>query len=177
MTWRCPDCGMTSHAKVHKAHLYKRHLLHYKKLSETDATWLAGALDFEGSLTVGKYNIKERFCWVILFQLCGTHEVLVRKVREIIGEGNICRCKAQTSKSSNYWRYTLHSNGLRNVLPQLIPYLLSKNKQVELTLEALSLTLHNRGIGDHSKNHTRLSEIQSEIKYLNRRGEPICYTV
>ena len=166
MSWRCPDCGMTSAAKAHKAHRHTRFANKYNKIQPVDASWLAAAIDFESS--IGMY--RSRNTWIIVLQMGVTDRELADRMLSIIGGGRINHYIPKGEHCNGVWRYSLNSNGLRVVIPQVFPFIIAKKRQFELILHALELTDTNRGIGHYSSNHDELMRVKEELTTLNKRG-------
>jgi hypothetical protein len=74
-------------------------------------------------------------------------------------------------------QYRLSSNGLRYILPNVIPFLLVKRRHAELLLEALNI-MGRIGFRAKRNQYTkidekRLEEIYQELRRLNQRGVKI----
>lgn len=105
--------------------------------------WLAGVIDGEGSLCVCKRKIsknhnKRGFNFMPVLRVGNMNKEFLEQVKRFIGSGNICY-----QKKHIYWQYTLNSNGLRWLLPQLISMLIVKKKQAILMIKVLKLIQEN----------------------------------
>lgn len=140
--------------------------------------WLAAAIDFEGSIMLGKNARRDgsaRFAWRPCMIVGNLHRGILELMREICGCGNLCQHQSNHRKLMGY--RTMHQiyfghNALRRVLPLIMDYLVIKPKQAMLLLEALDLLAERRQNGNHrhledSSLECRLEEIYEEIRELN----------
>ena len=140
--------------------------------------WLACIIDTECSLGLykrkaGNRKIKRGFAWAPDLRCSSTTPVLLQQLIAICKGGSISDCNF-VEKRKKQKQFHLSSNGLRRILPKVLPHLLVKRKQAELVLEALSL-LHkgnNQWTGKPC-NDERLEEIYQELRRLNQRGVKI----
>lgn len=120
-----------------------------KQFSEAERVWLAAALDFEASLTLRKCKpnkTTKNGAWQLYFQLASIDYPLIERAREITGCGSIFQENRLKYGHNNHrcWHFNICSNGLRHILPQIKPYLIAKNEQVDIALKALEF-LKERG--------------------------------
>lgn len=138
-------------------------------MKETDKAWLAAALDFEG--TIGLYkektNTKRGYTFTPEFIVANTKREIIEKVKSLCGSGYITERRYKQRKWNNIYIFTMHSNAIRRIIPQIKPYLIIKRQQVEVVLEALDLII-SPSIPE--ENLYRLSELAVEISLLNKRG-------
>lgn len=139
--------------------------------------WLAGIIDADGSLSLIKSRAKNTrgFTWTPVIQFGNTNEKLFKTfeatVKELFGRD----CGYSYDKAGAF-RFYIKSNSLRKFLPAITPFLVAKQNQALLLLEALSLIgrfkdSEGRWI-PFLENDKRLTKIRQGIMRLNhwRRG-------
>lgn len=111
-----------------------------RKLALTEAAWLAGVIDGEGSISIGLYNYK-REGRRVLIQMGNTNERFVRKVRSIIGCGS--RVRRHKFAPSHKGRKLMYCYSLKGsircyfVLKQVLPYLIIKKQLAKKILKEI----------------------------------------
>jgi hypothetical protein len=142
--------------------------------------WLACFIDTEGNLGLykrkaGKRKIKRGFAWGPELRASSTTPILLKQMKAICKCGHVHAHNFKDEQPRKPQKqYQVSSNGLRYILPKVLPFLLVKHRQAELLLEALSL-LHvgnNQWTGKPC-NDERLEEIYQELRRLNKRGVKI----
>lgn len=143
-------------------------------LTDYERGWLEALIDGEGSLSLfsdRRPHQKLGCSFKPTLAIGSNDRPLVERARTIINAGSI-RPNRAAARMNVLWQYTLQSNGLRWLLPQLS--LLLKERQRVLLLEALDLlAARNGGQGlwhRDPNSGARLLEIKSEMTRLNRRG-------
>lgn len=145
--------------------------------NELNWAYLAGFVDADGciSLTRNKKNNsalslsisntnKEVLDWICILTKMG----VVKKVH--YSPSQQCwerhRCRVQ-------WVWKVKNNGMRYILPKIIPYLIVKKRQAILTNEFLAISSRGNYIPINQKVKDRIkrrNEIIDEMKYLNHGG-------
>lgn len=101
------------------------------KLSPTEAAWLAGLVDGDGCLTISrgrtqrgqgqpKFDISSRDVWLLEY------------IAALIGVGR--PTSGGYNRGRKYWHYQLCGGHLKELLPQILPYLVYKRPQAEVLL-------------------------------------------
>jgi len=102
-----------------------------RRMTKTEAAWLAGLFDGEGSLIDSKRSGNQSgFC--LRFQICMCNEEIIRRVQTIIGTGNITYWKPKNPKHSESWRFHVHGMNAVHVLEQIFPWLIVKRELAEM---------------------------------------------
>lgn len=101
-----------------------------RRMTKTEAAWLAGLFDGEGSLVNSHAAGRKSFC--LRFQICMCNEEIVRRVQTIIGTGNITYWKPVNPNHSESWRYHVHGMNAVRVLEQIFPWLIVKRELAEM---------------------------------------------
>lgn len=134
-------------------------------------SWLAGALDGEGTLCLLKKKrekTKVGYTYEARIGIANTDINFINKSKDILGD-NYSYLQSIVDKrypdSPICHRLYWTPNTIRNVLPKLLPYLI-KRKQAELVLEAT--TLLKMGKRHTPEKLNRLEEIYWELKRLHK---------
>jgi hypothetical protein len=163
----CNDCDLVRRGKKGR----KRLTVPVIVLTETQAAYLAGLLDGEGHITIiksrrsGGLHKGNHYAYARM-SIGITHDVLVEMQAEY-GFGKIYHLKSRNKKHKNLISWSISSNIMRAVLPQVLPYLRVKKKQAELVLQYLSLAKRRDRT---QKYRDDVDAIHSEIRSLNKRG-------
>lgn len=135
-----------------------------RKLSDTEAAWMAAALDCEGTISfcVGR----SEFNVVVRIEMCNRD--FIESVGKICG-GWTSLDKPQKGRRRAHSLWQVSSNGARWLLPQVYPYMIIKKRHAELLLEFLSFTA--RGKRRTLEHEQRAFDIREEMWRLNERGK------
>jgi len=142
--------------------------------------WLACGIDTECSLSFlkvpGYGSTRRGFAWHQFLRCSSTTLVLLEQIKEICKGGCINDFIMQRGRKPQK-QYRLSSNGLRYILPNVIPFLLVKRRHAELLLEALNI-MGRIGFRAKRNQYTKideksLEEIYQELRRLNKRGVKI----
>ncbi len=151
---------------------------HVRKLSELEKAWLAGVIDGEGSIFVAKVKGAQHrrgFIYVPLLKIDNSNRAFVNKIQDMIGKGSVHFVEENRSGWKDRWEYNGSSHVLRELLPQLLPYLLVKREVAQRMLEYLSFIDANPMGGSRrripSGYYDRLDHLYSVIKLLNEKGK------
>lgn len=109
-----------------------------RKFRATEASWLAGVIDGEGSIGLYNYGREGRR---VLVQIGNTNEKFVKKVRAVIGCGSSVR--RHKFASSHKGRKPMYHYCLKGsircyfVLKQVLPYLIIKKQLAKKILKEI----------------------------------------
>ena len=105
-----------------------------KALTTEQLAYVAGLFDGEGCLVIGKYHVRSQVNWAYrgFFAIANTHVPTLQYVKSLIG-GKI----VEQGIGKKCYSLTLSANEIRNVLPELLPYLSIKKEQAEVMLKFL----------------------------------------
>jgi len=135
--------------------------------------WIAGIIDAESSLELQKSKGKtaRQFRFIPRMACSSTTlSLLFQLKRTCFPYGNISSHHYQDKRDSQWSRtnkFMVFGDGLRIILPKLLPYLVVKRNQALLLTEALSLLTKGR---KPKEIEGRLVEIWLQMRELNRRG-------
>jgi hypothetical protein len=101
------------------------------EMSISDAAWLAGFLDGEGSISdfMGGRDCKYR-----TWRLSAPNTVLksLQKCKRIAGVGNICVKQEKTDRKKKQWQWQLGAQrDIKKILEQVLPYLVIKRNKAK----------------------------------------------
>ena len=108
--------------------------------------YFAGLFDGEG--TVGIYAVGRKY-WSVRMQIVGTHNPMIKSVYNFIGKGSFTAQKRQGKITQIHnkvyeddisikqgWRWTLcDRQSIRNVLIDILPYLIEKKDQALIAID------------------------------------------
>ena len=147
--------------------------------------WLAAWIDTEGNISLQKRNdekYRNRGSFFPYMAITNTDENVLPTLIEIT-KGKERWSRQQKNGWRDKYKLYMGPNRCRELLPQIIPFLVVKQKQGQLLLKALVLLRENmclagnRGIQKEvnrtqlKNNFDQLNAIYEEMKKLNRRGQ------
>lgn len=137
---------------------------------ETDYAWLAGIIDGEDSLFVSKVIVplnRRGFMYRAQIAVTNTNELMIRRVKEIIGSGSVSYIAEHRGEWKDKYQYTAYGGTISAILPRIRPYLVAKRILAGKMLELL--TLHSQGT--KNSDFERVEKLYYEIKALNAKGK------
>jgi len=140
--------------------------------------WLAGIIDAECSLSLIRCTKDTRrgFQYLPRLSCSSTTPILLLQMKKVCHPFATMSSHHYQDKRSPFWKSTrklsVTSNGLRHILPKVLPYLVVKRKRAEKLLEALSLLEVCPKKGDaKSYVERKLSGCLKDMKIMNKRGK------
>lgn len=114
-----------------------RHGYIAKHLEVTDAAYLAGLLDGEGSIMLISQN---RAKWPLSgirprVTITNTNQAVLEWVKDIAGVGQVIQKKLYNTKARLCWQWQAHSEAAESMLKQIRPYMKVKKAQADLAIE------------------------------------------
>ena len=132
-------------------------------------SYLGGLVDGEGHIGMaarkrktGKYVDNGL---VHVRMVIGITAIEIFEIKEWFGIGKIYTSKPKNKKHKTRFDWTIRSNEIKMLLPQLIPFLRIKKKQAELLMEYYSVPRTK-----DENYRSKVKEIYKQIKALNTRG-------
>jgi hypothetical protein len=134
----------------------------HKRITKSDARWLAGVIDGEGCISSGHSN-REPFIWRPFVGVSNTNLPFLKEIKRIVGFGHIYTRihNGKKWRDSYEWRISRYSE-MRWLLNKVKPFLIIKKKQA---LVLLSAPLWKE------KNKTARYNLWRELGKLNKRGK------
>jgi hypothetical protein len=106
-----------------------RYLGPARDLEPTEAAWLAGLVDGEGSIVFPKPGSLHS----LRLSVCNTYEPLMTKILEVVGTGSIVRKKYTNHyKDTFYWQ--CYGDNARKLIQAMLPWLIVKQERALLAL-------------------------------------------
>ena len=100
---------------------------------ENQLAYIAGVFDGEGCLIIGKYNRgNKNLSYRAYMAIANTHVPMLEYIQGLIG-GKI----VEQGKDKQCFSLSLTTNAIRKWLPQLVPFMVVKQKQAEVLLSFL----------------------------------------
>ena len=97
------------------------------------------------------------------------------KVWAFIGEGGVYTAKEETRTWRRKWLYNGNAGVMRAILPQILEFLVIKNKQARKMLEYFGYIDNNQIVGyrepPRPEYYEKLDQIYVEMRKLNRKGK------
>ncbi|RLB77416.1 MAG: hypothetical protein DRH24_16260 [Deltaproteobacteria bacterium] len=141
--------------------------------------WLAGIIDCEGGLWIEKFKVPWRrgIAYKPLLSISNTNRQFLQTIKRVIGHGYIRELPHRNDNWKEQYELCVTANGIRNIVPNILPFLVIKRQQALLIIEAVELTgkigktpPHLRTVERLQPYYNKLEEIYLKIKELNRRG-------
>lgn len=143
-----------------------------KELSVAEAAYLAGFVDGEGCLTIGRTKVKESrtgLSFFAIFMVGNTDLDALTQIQRMCGNGRILMSdKRKALGHKPMYRLDFSANQIRHLLPQVRPYLRIKHRQADI----VSAFLKTKSIGRKPSDAEwqQQENWRAEIRGLNRRG-------
>ena len=116
-------------------------------ISETDASYIAGLFDGEGSITYKQYTEKKKkrdgsprtsFTWRIVMEISMTDESVIRLVHNLLGCGTVRRKPREKSGHLMQWRWRCGFRDAYYVALLLHPYVHVKLEKINKIIKHYS---------------------------------------
>lgn len=151
-----------------------------KTMSVAEAAYVAAFIDGEGTIALAlhRHGGERRSATVIpIVTAANTRLELLRALVQKTGNGRIDSLGDNRTDRKVCYKWCLSANQIRNVLPQVEPYLEGKRRQAQIVLEFLSLR-EQRPDGSWSRGWRdadlpKVEALYNEIRSLNARGKCI----
>lgn len=133
-----------------------------RRLSQTEAAWIAGFLDGEGSVML----YRRETAVALRVTAANTHRPTLERLVALCGCGSIVRWRSLKKEHKDSYWWQLNAEGAAALLHQILPYLVTKKAQAELAI-AFQGRLRDPALkADRTWQH----EYLARMKALNRRG-------
>ena len=150
------------------------------KISPTQASYIAGIIDGEGTLSMSYYKGavdsygKKYRSFSMTCRVTNTNKEVVEWLVKTTGYGKIKLLNVPPSRTGlklkRQWSWLLPANGCREILPQLYPYLIIKKRQAEIFLDWFRDVSGRRGKNMTKELFQHKLEVLAELHTLNKRG-------
>lgn len=141
-------------------------------MKKTDAAYLAGLIDGEGSIALWagfkKNHVTRSYRPII--EISNTHLGVLEWANQVVGNGWLKPTNKLNHRAKNHkllYRVRFRTQDLRWLIPLIQPYLKIKGKQASLLLEYFALVTHTR---PSTANKRKIDAIWRRFRLLNRRG-------
>ena len=143
-----------------------------KFMTPTEAAYIAGIMDGEGSISLWREKRKGNKSGVRFkstFTIANTNLNILNKCIEYIGCGknHVSRQGKDGHKTCYHTYFTPYE--IRHIIPQITGYLVGKKRQAELLMEYFNI-LDNCKYSQTITIHSKMDEICSNLQFLNKRG-------
>jgi hypothetical protein len=105
-----------------------------RRLTKTEAAWLAGLFDGEGSII---FVHKDRPTPSVRITISNTYYPLLLRIQEVTGVGRLIvhhRAGTGNPKHSASWNWQTYSANARDLLQQMLPWLIVKREKADAAL-------------------------------------------
>lgn len=135
-------------------------------LSQTDAAYIAGLLDGEGTVSATIHPREDGAPGIDAYVvISNSHRETIRWVKQCIGIGSLQKTGSRKSGHKPMLAVVVTIGSVASLLHQLLPFLKIKRQQAEIVLAIVDRVYPSRL--DH--NDTR-KELVASVQLLNRRG-------
>lgn len=146
-----------------------------------ELAWLAGFIDGEGTIRVGKHISKRGYQqWDTVLSAANTHKPTLEWIQGHLGGGVYKVCKSPQGNRRVAWAWKIVGKQAVDAVGLLLPYLITKKKQAEVIIAFYKTrgfkrkTPFDRVPDNVTAERTKLA---AELKELNRRGCNVTGTV
>jgi hypothetical protein len=143
-----------------------------RKLSVQEAAWLAGFMDGEGTLTIGRATRSESrsgFSYEALMVVSNTEYDVLVGIVDMCGGGKVQRSNVKkAAHHKDGFRAIWSANEIRRLLPQIRPFLRVKGKQADILLRFLESKVAGRNVT--AELWQSFERLRAEVRGLNQRG-------
>lgn len=133
-----------------------------KALSVTDAAWIAGFLDGEGTVML----FRRRESVALRVSAANTHRPTLEHIASVCGFGSIVTSKRPNPKHKTAYWWQVNAEAAESLLRQLLPHLVTKRAQAELGI-AFQERLRDPAL---KADRTWQLAFRARMQSLNRRG-------
>lgn len=131
-------------------------------LSDTEAAYIAGFVDGEGSIMLTSRRDKAS----VKLSITNTDRRGIDWVATVTGIGNVNQQYERTNKRKATWFFHCNSDAAISIIKQILPYLKMKSAQAQLAIETQE-RLKDPAL---NANRTWQQEYITRMKKLNKRG-------
>ena len=139
-------------------------------LTDVQAAWIAAVIDCEGMLSIhtpwNKIRRNRNLQYNCRVQM--TDEKIILQLQTFCGGSTRTNTRPKTHYRQS-WCWNIYANGLRWLLPQLLPYLIVKQRHAAIAIEVLSK--NSRGPGNQMSFET-IKPLLYELRGLQKSGFP-----
>jgi hypothetical protein len=150
----------------------QRNVVSTKTLDATEAAYVAGFLDGEGTVTIGRETRSANrvgYRYHPCLMLANTNREGLEHVQRLCGNGRIdCAIAAKGRNQKPLYRLWFSANQIRQLLPQVRPFVFIKRPQIALLMRFLDLLPHSKDAG--AEHWAAIEQLRGEIRALNYRG-------
>ena len=139
-----------------------RHGARANTLILTDAAYLAGFVDGEGSIMLTPRRDKV----ALKFSVSNTNKAILDWIAIVTGVGAVQQHRKASDTNKTCFQYQANSEAAESIIEQLLPYLIVKKEQAKLALETQE-RLRNPTL---NADRTWQQEYIAQMKTMNQRG-------
>ena len=141
--------------------------------TELEKSYLAGILDGEGHITIRIRHLLKRY-YSPFIEVTNTRKLLLEWIQSRWG-GSIVEdsyARKNRSNTATCWKWRIESNRVKDVLKQVMPYLVIKKEQAQLVISMPYRTRAGKGKPYRRIESDVLSTetLCSQVRFLNRVG-------
>lgn len=133
------------------------------QMSNTDAAYLAGFIDGEGTIML---IVRANKSVGVLLTVANTKAAAITWIMEVTGVGRLHSRPRRSAKHAPTFWWQASSEAAESILEQIRPYLKIKSEQADLALEFQG----NLRDPKFKANRDLQSEYRERMKFMNRRG-------
>ncbi len=135
---------------------------------DSDLGWAAGIIDGEGCISLYKSSgTAAGRTYVLRVMVGNTSLLMLKRLREILGVGNIVVSRKAIGKYRPQWAWQASSKQAEAVLRLLEPYLVNKREEAIVGLESRRL-IRQHGINTENPNMDALAAMSRKMSDLKR---------
>lgn len=150
-----------------------RNVVSDKQMSPTEAAYLAGFIDGEGTITLTRTKRHENragFRYQPALSIAQSRRSALRRIVRLCGNGRLIPHRTPDGPHQKQgYRVQFTPGQIRHVLPQVLPYLIVKRAQATLMLRVLPLMVP--GTNYTQDRWDVIERFRNQFRFLNQRGQ------
>jgi hypothetical protein len=143
-------------------------------MHETEAAYLAGLIDGEGCIhatTTNRAPHRKTRGLQLLLEVWNTNEEIIDYLHGQFGGYRGTQDRFAQQKPLHVWRVSI--GGVREILPQLMPYLRIKRRQAEVAMDLANLPVGKPFQPVSAELQAQREDLVAQIKAFNKRGREV----
>lgn len=144
-------------------------------LNIAQASYLAGFVDGDGSISITQQGDRSFSSYSVTFRVGNTNREVLEWFQKTTGVGKITEMGMNKNWNrpniKQMYNWTVYPTDLRELLPQITPYLIVKKERGEITAEWLKKSGHFIGARARNEGWRQWKkDMCAKMKILNKRG-------
>lgn len=131
-------------------------------IKNTDLAYIAGYIDGDGCFFITRRKKKYKSIFDCRLIIVSTNKTFFYEIKNVFG-GSIHTPQKTPAKQKNIYRYTLCKQGARKLTELILPYLVQRQDEAKVFLQACNEDIFNRTIVDSIKKSRNSCLVSSDL--------------